>query len=56
MSTRTAWLGILGAVIFGVALRVVGLWSDFWLDEIWTSRLAARIDSALAVFTDIHTG
>lgn len=54
MSTRTAWLGILAAVIAGVALRVLGLWSDFWLDEVWTWRLASRVDSALDVFTNIH--
>ena len=54
MSPRTAWLAILGAVGVGIALRVVGLSSDFWLDEIWTWRIATRVDSVLDVFTRIH--
>ena len=54
MSSRSALLGVAAAVGVGIALRVVGLWSDFWLDEVWTWRLAARVGSVLDVFTRIH--
>ena len=54
MSSRSALLGGAAAGGVGIALRVVGLWSDFWLDEVWTWRLAARVGSVLDVFTGIH--
>ena len=47
-------LAVLAATAVGVALRLPGLWTDFWLDEIWSWNLAARLDSASQVFTGIH--
>ena len=54
MSRRGVLLAVLAAVAVGFALRLPGLWSDFWLDEIWTWRLAGGLGSALEVFTGIH--
>lgn len=54
MTRRSALVGVALACFVGVALRIVGLWSDFWLDEVWTWRLAARVGSAFDVFTRIH--
>jgi hypothetical protein len=44
------------AAIFVLAalLRIPGLFTDFWLDEVWALRTVALIDSALDVFTAIH--
>jgi hypothetical protein len=53
-SQRSALLAVLAATLLGFALRVPGLWSDFWLDEIWTWNLAASLDSAGQVFSAIH--
>ena len=49
LSQRSALLAVLAATVLGFALRVPGLWSDFWLDEIWTFNLAASLDSARQV-------
>lgn len=35
-----------------VLLRIPGMFSDFWLDEIWSLRLAQTITSPLQVFTE----
>jgi hypothetical protein len=44
------------ASILGLAvlLRAPGLFTDFWLDEIWALENVAAIDSASGVFTRIH--
>ena len=46
----TVWLVLLLALI----LRLPGLGTDFWLDEIWALENVGGIDSALGVFTAIH--
>ena len=46
LSQRNAALAVVAATAFGLALRLPGLWTDFWLDEIWTWNLAMRLDSA----------
>ena len=49
------WLLLLAA-----ALRLPGLWTDFWLDEIWSWtlvwdwRLNSRINGFWSIFTEIH--
>ena len=40
MSRRRALLGLGAIVLAGAAARVAGLWSDFWLDEIWNLNIA----------------
>lgn len=54
MSRRAAFAWIAAACAVGIGLRGVGLATDFWLDEIWTWRIAARVGSSLDVFTAIH--
>lgn len=54
MSRRATGLAVLAALGVGFALRLPGLWTDFWLDEIWTWHLARGLHSALDVFTGIH--
>lgn len=49
------WLLVLAA-----ALRLPGLWTDFWLDEIWSWtlvwswRMTSRVSGIWGVFTEIH--
>jgi len=46
---------ILTAVVaVGIALRVPGLFNDFWLDEIWSLALVAPLTTPLQVFTSVH--
>lgn len=49
---RGAIVGLVFAV--ALALRLPGLWTDFWLDEIWAVSNVAALPSVLAVFTGIH--
>ncbi len=53
---RTDRSGLLLAaiVVFAAALRIPGLASDFWLDEIWTLKYVYGMHSAWDVFTSIH--
>ncbi len=41
-------------LLLALALRLPGLWTDFWLDEIWALRNVGTLNSALGVFTSIH--
>jgi hypothetical protein len=49
------WLLVLAA-----ALRLPGLWTDFWLDEIWSWtlvwdwKLTSRVSGVGGIFTEIH--
>jgi hypothetical protein len=54
VTRRRLGLAIAAAVVVGGALRAVGLWSDFWLDEVWTWLEAQRLESPLEVFTKLH--
>ncbi|HUF46528.1 MAG TPA: glycosyltransferase family 39 protein [Vicinamibacterales bacterium] len=45
----TVWI-----VVLACALRLPGLWTDFWLDEIWALDNVDRVTSAVGIFTDIH--
>lgn len=42
-------------VALATALRIPGLFTDFWLDEVWSLQMALAIDSPLQVFTAIRT-
>ena len=42
-------------VALAAALRIPGLLTDFWLDEVWSLEMALAIDSPLQVFTAIRT-
>jgi hypothetical protein len=48
---------LLAATFVGIAavLRIPGLFTDFWLDEVWSLERALAIDSPLQVFTAIRT-
>ena len=40
-------------LLAAAALRVPGIFSDFWLDEIWTLGIVEGLDSPVEVFTDV---
>ncbi len=42
------------AIALGVLLRLRGVFTDFWLDEIWGLRIALAAPSWLALITRIH--
>jgi hypothetical protein len=44
----------LGLVLLALGLRLPGLGTDFWLDEIWALQNVGAIGSPLGVFTVIH--
>ncbi len=48
---------LVATVLVGLAaaLRIPGLFTDFWLDEVWSLEAALAIDSPLEVFTAIRT-
>jgi hypothetical protein len=41
-------------MLLALAVRLPGLWTEFWLDEIWTLDIAKQLTSALAVFTEVR--
>ncbi len=41
-------------VLVAVALRLPGLFTDFWLDEIWTLKIVLGMDSGWDVFTEVR--
>ena len=41
-------------VLVAVALRLPGLFTDFWLDEIWTLKIILGMDSGWDVFTEVR--
>lgn len=49
-----AWL-LTAVFLAAVALRVPGLWTEAWMDEILTLRLVGSLDSPLGVFTSLHS-
>ncbi len=59
MSNRTASVSrldpaLLGLLVLALALRVPGLFTDLWLDEIWTVDIVRRMDSAFDVFRTVR--
>jgi hypothetical protein len=41
-------------VVVGTALRIPGLFTDFWLDEIWTLAIVKTLGSPVEIFTEIR--
>jgi hypothetical protein len=57
MTDRSALsAGLVPMIIVFVAaiLRIPGLFTDFWLDEIWTLKIVLGMDSAWDVFTEVR--
>jgi hypothetical protein len=54
LPARTAFFGCALAVVVGAALRVPGLATDLWLDEIWSLVRVEGLASPLGVFTSLH--
>lgn len=56
--TRGQVVGLI--LLLAVALRFPGLWTDFWLDEIWSWtlvwdwRLTRRVTGIWGIFTEVH--
>jgi len=49
MPTRKAIILITAIVLGAAAIRVPGIFTDFWLDEIWSLNIAKAIDSPMDV-------
>jgi hypothetical protein len=45
---------VVAILLLGIALRLRGVFTDFWLDEIWGLRIALDAPSWLALITRIH--
>ena len=53
--TRTKLLVVVGVILaVGLWFRLGGLFTDFWLDEIWGLKIASKINSPIEIFTAIH--
>jgi len=48
------WL-LASGLLVAALLRVPGLWTELWMDEIFSVRLVEAVRSPLGVFTDIHS-
>jgi hypothetical protein len=45
-SRGTSWVGAVALIVFvGALLRLPGIFTDFWLDEIWSFRIARQLHS-----------
>jgi hypothetical protein len=54
--SRGRWVGlILAVVLTGAGLRLLGLRTELWMDEILSLRLVGALESPLGVFTSIHS-
>jgi hypothetical protein len=47
-------IAIVVIVAIGVLLRVRALFTEFWLDEIWSLRIAQEVHSWIEIFTRVH--
>jgi hypothetical protein len=52
--TRALRFAAIAIVVAGVVARVLGLRTDFWLDEVWSYDLARNVSSPLEVLTGLH--
>ena len=50
---RFLWLGLMLLVV-GTALRIPGVFTDLWLDEIWSLKITQQVSSPIDVFTKLH--
>lgn len=48
------WLGLILVVLIGTGLRLLGLRTELWMDEILSLKLVGALESPLGVFTSIH--
>lgn len=53
MSIMKQWGLIALAIASGAALRIAGLWNDFWLDEIWALNTARQASNLPELFTEV---
>lgn len=53
-AAQSASLTLAVLVLVAAALRLPGLFTDFWLDEIWTLKIVLGMESAWDVFTSVH--
>jgi hypothetical protein len=53
-AAHSASLTLAVLVLVAAALRLPGLFTDFWLDEIWTLKITLGMDSAWDVFTEVR--
>jgi hypothetical protein len=51
---RRSALALAIIVAVGAALRIPGLFTDFWLDEIWTLAIVQSLGSPLEIFSEIR--
>lgn len=51
-----AWTltALAGVMVLAALLRIPGLFTDFWLDEIWTLQIVEALDSPLDIFTKVR--
>lgn len=54
MPRSLGWSAPLLVLLFAAGLRIPGLFTDFWLDEIWSWALAAPIQSPWEILTSLH--
>ena len=57
MDGRTAYSAsftLAALVLVATALRLPGLFTDFWLDEIWTLKIVLGIDSGWDIFSEVR--
>ena len=59
--SRVSWRTVMGSVLLlALVLRLPGMWTDFWLDEIWSWTLVwswgltSNISGVWGIFTEIH--
>ena len=53
-TTRWRWLLVCGLIVAAL-IRIPGLWTEMWMDEILSVRLVQALQSPLGVFTEIHS-
>jgi len=55
-SRNSSWRWVLAiGLIAAAVLRIAGLWTELWMDEILSVRLVEAVQSPLGVFADIHS-
>ena len=45
---------IFAIILLGAALRAPALFDAFWVDEVWSLKIAQSVSSPLEIFTSIH--
>lgn len=47
-------IALIVVVVLGVLLRIRALFTEFWLDEIWSLRISQEVHSWIEIFTRVH--